>query len=497
MLVDTPGPGASPRRRVPLGSDSSQPGLGGAGRRGDLGQRPAGRAPACVTEDARQRVVGVGPQRPARDRRAVGPADRRAPSRRRSAGRTSAPRDRADRARGSGPRRLRCWPRTGLPLDPMFSALKAGWLLDAHDPDRTAHGAGRLACRHHRRVAARAASAGSRVTEIGNASRTQLLNLDTGDWDESLLDLFGVPRARPAAGRGLGRARSRRSAASPRCPTACRCSRCMADSHAALFAHAGLAARRRQGDLRHGSSVMALGPRAVRDLRRLCDGRLAGRPTSALALEANIRSTGRTLTWLADLLGVDVDDLLFEAARAAEQRRRHPGAGIRRARRAVVGPRRDAAAQRLVPGHPRRDTWRERRWSRSRSRSTTRSRPSPRCRGPLAELACDGGMTRSADADAAPGRHQRPPGPGELARPTCPLWGSPTSPELQLGWWSRADLEGGSGCGPDGPHLEQRLLRIGPESRERLTLRASVGHRGRQVPPDRRPRARRRRGRAS
>lgn len=27
--------------------------------------------------------------------------------------------------------------RTGLPLDPMFSALKAGWLLDTYDPERT------------------------------------------------------------------------------------------------------------------------------------------------------------------------------------------------------------------------------------------------------------------------------------------------------------------------------------------------------------------------
>ena len=33
---------------------------------------------------------------------------------------------------------------SGLPLDPMFSATKARWLLDAHDPDRRRSRAGEL-----------------------------------------------------------------------------------------------------------------------------------------------------------------------------------------------------------------------------------------------------------------------------------------------------------------------------------------------------------------
>src|SRR2546427_11662468 len=39
------------------------------------------------------------------------------------------------------------------------------------------------------------------VTDPSNASRTMLFNLRTGDWDDELLELFGVPRSvLPAVG---------------------------------------------------------------------------------------------------------------------------------------------------------------------------------------------------------------------------------------------------------------------------------------------------------
>ena len=83
----------------------------------------------------------------------------------------------------------------------------------------------------------------------------------------------------------------------------------MADSHAALFAHAGWRPGVVKATYGTGSSVMALGPRASA-ASGVCATIAWQVDEVHLALEANIRSTGRTVTWLADLLGVDVDDRL-------------------------------------------------------------------------------------------------------------------------------------------------------------------------------------------
>ena len=80
----------------------------------------------------------------------------------------------------------------GLPLDPYFSASKLAWLLQHNDAVAEAHSAGRL------RMGTTDAYfldrlSGRFVTDITTASRTSLLNLETGDWDAELCDLFGVP----------------------------------------------------------------------------------------------------------------------------------------------------------------------------------------------------------------------------------------------------------------------------------------------------------------
>jgi glycerol kinase len=92
---------------------------------------------------------------------------------------------------------------SGLPLDPMFSALKARWLLDAYDPDRT----GRF-CLGTVDSWLLSRFGGPHRTEIGNASRTQLMDVTSGQWDERLLELFRVPRAvLPRSWRRPGRSR--------------------------------------------------------------------------------------------------------------------------------------------------------------------------------------------------------------------------------------------------------------------------------------------------
>ena len=82
--------------------------------------------------------------------------------------------------------------RAGLPLDAYFSASKLAWILDHCDEARPLLAQGKL------RLGTTDAFfldrlAGRCVTDITTASRTSLLNLETGDWDAELCNLFGVP----------------------------------------------------------------------------------------------------------------------------------------------------------------------------------------------------------------------------------------------------------------------------------------------------------------
>lgn len=86
--------------------------------------------------------------------------------------------------------------RTGLRLDPYFTATKLAWLAE-HDPG-TWDGvrSGELVVGTvDSYVVARLTGGARHVTDASNASRTLLLDLRTGDWDDELCALFDVPRA--------------------------------------------------------------------------------------------------------------------------------------------------------------------------------------------------------------------------------------------------------------------------------------------------------------
>jgi glycerol kinase len=86
--------------------------------------------------------------------------------------------------------------KTGLRLDPYFSATKLRWILDNIAGTRALAESGKLLFGTvdtwllwqltGRKVHA---------TDLTNASRTLLCNLRTGDWDDDLLKLFGIPRS--------------------------------------------------------------------------------------------------------------------------------------------------------------------------------------------------------------------------------------------------------------------------------------------------------------
>jgi glycerol kinase len=86
--------------------------------------------------------------------------------------------------------------KTGLVLDPYFSATKLRWLLDHVKGAREKAEAGALAFGTiDTFLTWRLTGGEAHVTDVSNASRTLLMELRSREWDRELLDLFGVPRS--------------------------------------------------------------------------------------------------------------------------------------------------------------------------------------------------------------------------------------------------------------------------------------------------------------
>ncbi len=208
--------------------------------------------------------------------------------------------------------------RTGLLLDPYFSATKIGWILDHVDGARAKAESGRLAFGTvdtwliwH--------LTGGRVhaTDATNAARTMLFNIHTQDWDDELLALFGVPRAllpevldsaddfgatEPAH---FGRALPIRGVAG--------------DQHAAIVGQTCFAPGMIKSTYGTGCfALMNTGETPVQSHNRLLTTmayRVGGKPT--YALEGAIFVAGATIQWLRDGLG-----LLDTAAESQDYARR-------------------------------------------------------------------------------------------------------------------------------------------------------------------------------
>jgi glycerol kinase len=88
---------------------------------------------------------------------------------------------------------------TGLPIATYFSGPKIRWILDNVEGARSRADAGELAFGNIDTWCiwnlTGGTNRGAHVTDVTNASRTMLMNLETLDWDDSLLDAIGVPRA--------------------------------------------------------------------------------------------------------------------------------------------------------------------------------------------------------------------------------------------------------------------------------------------------------------
>ena len=195
--------------------------------------------------------------------------------------------------------------KSGLSIDPLFSGSKIGWLL-AHTSDGSEKAASGEFCAGTVDSWLLWKLTGSAVhaTDASNASRTQLLNLNSTQWDDDLLRLFRVPRAclpevRPSSGVfGL-------TASGGPWPAEVPIGGMVGDSHAALFAHAAFAPGILKATYGTGSSVMTLTSNPVISTRGLSTT-IAWRlgQQSSYALEGNITNTGGTIQWLGELLSL-------------------------------------------------------------------------------------------------------------------------------------------------------------------------------------------------
>jgi glycerol kinase len=193
--------------------------------------------------------------------------------------------------------------RTGLAIDPLFSASKVRWLLD-HVPDgqRQAEQGDLCAGTVDSWVLWNLTGGVTHACDATNASRTQLLNLRDVAWDDDLLSLFGVPRqALPEVRRSseiLGE-----SAGMGRLPSGVPIASLIGDSHAALFGHAAFRPGGVKATYGTGSSLMTLTDGPVWSNGGLSTTIAWWQGARATyALEGNILVTGGAVQWLGEFL---------------------------------------------------------------------------------------------------------------------------------------------------------------------------------------------------
>lgn len=245
--------------------------------------------------------------------------------------------------------------RTGLALDPMFSAGKARWLLDHIEDGASRARRGEVCVGTVDAWLAWNLSDGSVfATDLTNASRTQLLDLDRLRWDEELLELFGIPAAalpELRASNAVVGATQGGGALPPGVPIAA----LVGDSHAALFGHGAPPPGSAKATYGTGTSVMAPVAGPVRSDRlsttvawSLEDAERPGGVAVTYALEGNITATGAALGWLADLFALEGREPELEALALSVEDAQ--GVVLVPAFTGLGAPHWDAAARGLISG---------------------------------------------------------------------------------------------------------------------------------------------------
>jgi glycerol kinase len=194
--------------------------------------------------------------------------------------------------------------RTGLSIDPLFSASKARWLLDRAresggvEPGKLCIGT------VDSWLLWNLAGGAVHATDPSNASRTQLLNLKQVHWDNNLLDLFEIPasclpRIQPSSGIfGC-------TIAAGKLPAGVPIASMIGDSHAALFGQAAFEPGMVKATYGTGSSLMTLTDSPVHSQHGLSTTIAWAQGGKVwYALEGNIINAGGAVQWLGEFLGL-------------------------------------------------------------------------------------------------------------------------------------------------------------------------------------------------
>ena|SRR5208337_2935286 len=206
--------------------------------------------------------------------------------------------------KGGGQDRLRG--KTGLPLATYFSGLKLRWLLENIPGARARAASGDALFGTIDSWLVWNMTGGPRgglhITDVTNASRTQMMNLKTLDWDWDLLSLFGVPRACLPKIRPSSQIYGEATKALPGVPIG----GILGDQHAALFGQACL----KPGEAKntYGTGCFMLMNTGERMFPSTCGllttlGYQLEGQKPVYALEGSIAITGALVQWLRDNLG--------------------------------------------------------------------------------------------------------------------------------------------------------------------------------------------------
>jgi glycerol kinase len=187
--------------------------------------------------------------------------------------------------------------RTGLVPDPYFSATKLEWILSEQDAAGLAFGT----------VDAwllwKLTSGEVHATDVSNASRTLLFNLETLDWDRELLELFGVPESVLPRIVPSSEIVAEADLLGARIPIA----GLAGDQQAALLGQACFRPGQTKATYGTGSFVLVNAgtetAAAPEGLVRTVAWRLGDSP-AVYALEGSVFVTGAALQWLRDGLGI-------------------------------------------------------------------------------------------------------------------------------------------------------------------------------------------------
>ena len=203
-------------------------------------------------------------------------------------------------AADGGQDRLRA--RTGLPLATYFSGLKLRWLLDEVPGARARAEAGELLFGTIDTWLAWNLT-GLHITDVTNASRTQLMDLETLDWDAEILALLDVPRACLPQIRSSSEVYGTCRGVLEGVPLA----GILGDQQAALFGQACLAPGEAKNTYGTGCfMLMNTGEKPFASTSGLLTtlGYKLGEAPAVYALEGSISIAGALVQWLRDNLGL-------------------------------------------------------------------------------------------------------------------------------------------------------------------------------------------------